>query len=897
MKSRFVVPIFCLFWTACLFYGGSSTPLPRSEELDQSLLIWHNWPLPEAQLLTEIIDRFEETHPRVRITAEYVPPQRFNEQYIDRASSGLEPDLIIGLEPYLLYELTERELLLDVSDLPIQTDGLLPGTVESLERPGGQFAIPFTAYTDVLFYNKLQVDQPVQTLDELMTAATQGTRFAIPTDFYHAYWGIKAFGGEFISPQASLQQTEAFTQWLVWLDQAQQEPTILLNHVYEDLYQSFVQGNTSYLVGNSLDLPFLQAELGADNIGVAPLPGMVPEDSAGAFLELQTMAISNSASPPQVELAGELINFFINPSQQRRIALSNFGQIPLHEKVTFDERLAPANAVFVNQAARSDFFSMEYTPQTDYLRVVGTEAYIQVLEGVATPEGATDQLIGSVETVGEFNELDIFEVTQFHTIERTSGDETTLEATIFFDIGRKARIYLNRPAVQVQLIAIIIGLFVPWVVSDLLWNMVRRVTKWVGYPSVGKWGKSFISATYNKLSPFTQTGFYAHLVLMVKTLGRLAYELLKTATFPTLGFFMLMWAQKWLLQLGLLGGLLLKMEWVFAAYLIYSFASVLINHIFDKPTAQAANNRCLRPAFFVCLGLAIFHNLADIFMVADIVLATVFNSPITIRALFMSTIGLYLWFGLARIVQDLLSKFILATTSHDPGGVKATLTLIRYILIMIGIGYIFTLFQFDSTTMAAITGGLSVGIGFALREILGNFISGFILLFERTLHPGDVIEVDDELSIIEDFSIRATTVRTRNNEEVVIPNQTFFTSSFKTYTGTDDQVRISLTVQTDCVINPRQVMTLLETAGLSHPNVLKKPQPDAELLDYGNNVATFQLHVWIAEPMKSRKIISDVKLTVWDLLKEHGVALPFPEIELHLPKEKIAKREDGLPVI
>lgn len=216
---------------------------------------------------------------------------------------------------------------------------------------------------------------------------------------------------------------------------------------------------------------------------------------------------------------------------------------------------------------------------------------------------------------------------------------------------------------------------------------------------------------------------------------------------------------------------------------------------------------------------------------------------------------------------------------------------------MIAIGYVFTQYQFDTTTMAAITGGLSVGVGFALREILGNFISGFILLIERTLHPGDVIEVDNEISIVEDFSIRATTVRTRNNEEMVIPNQTFFTSSFKTYTGTDDKVRVGLTIQTDCVINPRRVIDLLKEAGVSHSDVLESPAPDATLLDYGNNVATFCLHLWVVDPMRSQKIISEVKLVIWDLLKEHGVALPFPEIELHFPKEKIAEREDGLPVI
>ncbi|MFK7801021.1 MAG: extracellular solute-binding protein [Anaerolineae bacterium] len=890
MKSRFIIPIFCLFWTVYLVYGRPTAPLPTSEELDQSLLIWHNWPLPESQLLTEVIDRFEEINPRVHITTEYVSPQSFNEQYVDRASSGLEPDLIIGLEPYLLYELTERALLLDVSELPLQTDGLLPGTIESLRRPDGQFAIPFTAYTDVLFYNKNHVSQPIQTLDEIIETASEGTRFALPTDFYHAYWGIQTFGGGAISPEAVLKEDVPFTNWLTWLYDAQQEPNILLNHVYQDLYQSFAQGDASYLIGNSLDLPFLENELGVGNVGVAPLPGVEPGENPGAFLELQTMAISSNASPPQVELAGELINFFINPSQQRRIALSSYGKIPLHEKVTFDERLAPIVSVLVEQAGRSDFFPMEHTPKTDYLRVVGTETYIQVLEGISSPQVAVEQLFDRVSTVGEFSELDVLEVTQSHTSERTSGGESTLDISLFIDVAQKASIYFNRPIVQIQFIAIIVGLFFAWVISDLMWAILRQVAKLV------RWLTEEKSARFKFLSNFEYSG-YEHLIIGIKTAGRLAHAMLEAATFPILGFFMLMSVHTWLLEQGFLGGLLLKMEWFFFAYLVYSFASVLIDQILDKTTAQAANNRYLQPAFFICLGLAIFHNLADVFTVADITLTTIFSSPVTVRALFLSTIGLYLWVGLVRIAQNLLYQFILATTSHDPGGVKATLTLARYILIMIAIGYIFTQFQFDTTTMAAITGGLSVGIGFALREILGNFISGFILLFERTLHPGDVIEVDNEISIVEDFSIRATTVRNRNNEEVIIPNQTFFTSSFKTYTGTNDNVRVSLTVQTDCVINPRQVINLLKTAGVSHSNVLEDPAPDAELLDYGNNVATFRLHLWVIEPMRSQKIISDVKLAIWDSLKEHGVALPFPEIELHFPKEKIVEREDGLPVI
>ncbi|MEM9775928.1 MAG: extracellular solute-binding protein [Chloroflexota bacterium] len=883
MKYRLAVVLICLLFTACITVGNAT------EELNDSLLIWHNWPAPESQLIDEIIGRFQETHPRVEITTEYVPSHQFAQRFIDRASSGLDPDVIIGIEPFLLYELAERELLRDLGEMDLRTENLLPKSMEALNIDGAQVAVPFSAYTNVLFFNKSTVTRPAESLDELMAAAENGSRVAIPTDFYHAYWGIHAFGGVLIAEDGTLVEDKAFEHWLHFLDNAQSEPNILLNHIYQDLYQAFATGNADYFIGNSIDLPYLEETLGEGNVGVMRLPGQRRSVGAGSFLELETMAVSVNASEAQAELATELINFFTNPTQQRRIALSNYGQSPLHQGVNFDERLAPITAVLIEQGKQSIFFPLEFTKKIDQLRIVGTETYIQVLEGIISPQEALPNLMKTVSESQLNADLDPIIAAQIHPIERSSEVVNVANTALLFDMIRKANIYLNRSIVQVQLVSILIGLSLAWTLAEILRFLVPRINLFLyGRPWIHSWLRKVVDEEEAAKGVISSS---------IRQLFSFLFDFTRAITFPIFGFLILLWFRNWLLSQGALAGLLLKMEWVLGAILVYCLAAALLRQILDLQTARTVDLRYLRPAFFVGLGLAILHNLADLFVVAEIILTNLFNSPITVRALFLATVGLYLWFGLIRIIQDILYRLITAFTSYNPGDVKSSLTLFRYLFILVGVGYVFTQFQFDTTTMAAITGGLSVGVGFALREILGNFIGGVILLFERSLHPGDVIEVDNQLSIVDRFNIRSTTVRTKNNEEIVIPNQTFLISSIKTLPYTNSHVRVGFTVQTDCAINPVEVSGLIKSAGEQHPQVLDKPAPEVILLDYGNNVASFRLNVWIPNAMLGEVILSDIRLKIWNLLKENNVSLPFPEIELHFPKEMVKPRQDGLPVI
>ena len=255
---------------------------------------------------------------------------------------------------------------------------------------------------------------------------------------------------------------------------------------------------------------------------------------------------------------------------------------------------------------------------------------------------------------------------------------------------------------------------------------------------------------------------------------------------------------------------------------------------------------------------------------------SLFDNSVTLSALFWVTAGFYLWIvGIHALGQGI---HYLATEygGADDGSTQATLTLVRYLLIIIGLGYVLFRLNFNTTTIAAISGGLSVGIGFALSTILSNFVSGILLLFERTLQPGDIIEYNGILSTVEMITIRSIRVRTFDNIELIIPNSEFVTAPFTTYTGKTRHIRLKLPIGTSYDDDHRLVMrTLLEVAS-TYPLIMQDPPPDVRLENFGEYSIDYQLYVWIANPLLGARVKNELHQAILDAFAEHGITIPFP---------------------
>ncbi|MCA9952596.1 MAG: mechanosensitive ion channel [Anaerolineales bacterium] len=419
------------------------------------------------------------------------------------------------------------------------------------------------------------------------------------------------------------------------------------------------------------------------------------------------------------------------------------------------------------------------------------------------------------------------------------------------------QVYLGRFEVQIQLIAICTILVATLLVGFLLWKLLWQ-------PVQTLLRKRFNGALGSAFS--------------------FLISVCQAVTFPVLGLIGLQYAQNQFATFGWIDGLLAKFTLVLWIFMLFQVFIVILYNFIDPRIVRRYHYRLFIPLLLVMLLLELLSDLTDLRMVSGVVLTTAFNSPVTVGAIFLATIGLYFWTDTLHGLDDLIFNLSIRYTRLDPGGTKAVLTLGRYALIILGILFVINVLNLDATTVAAITGGLAVGVGFGLREVLSNFVSGIYLLFERSLHPGDVIEMDGQLSVVDNLSIRSTTLRTLNNVELVIPNQSFFTSPFKTFTGSDKQVRVPIMLNTDCNIEPTYVMQLMRKTAVQHKAVLNDPAPSVFLLEYGNNVASFQLNVWLDNPVLIPKTQSDIKVMLWNALAEHNIDLPFPEMELHFPK-------------
>jgi small-conductance mechanosensitive channel len=223
--------------------------------------------------------------------------------------------------------------------------------------------------------------------------------------------------------------------------------------------------------------------------------------------------------------------------------------------------------------------------------------------------------------------------------------------------------------------------------------------------------------------------------------------------------------------------------------------------------------------------------------------------------------------------------------------VNAGLTIGRYVVIAGAVVIVAAALGVDPRALAIITGGLSVGIGFGLQEIVANFVSGIVLLFEQSLRPGDVVSMENEMGTVKSLGIRATTVRTRDNVEVIVPNQAFLTSAVTTYTKTDRIVRVKIPVGVSYGSDPKEIREVLLEVARQHNLVQEKPEPVVRFIGFGDSSLDFQLEIWLDDPMLTMSIKSDLRFMIWTAFTKRNIEIPFPQRDLHLrsgvPWEKL----------
>lgn len=267
---------------------------------------------------------------------------------------------------------------------------------------------------------------------------------------------------------------------------------------------------------------------------------------------------------------------------------------------------------------------------------------------------------------------------------------------------------------------------------------------------------------------------------------------------------------------------------------------------------------------------------------------TVGAFSVSVADVLVFALTVWLSFLLARLLQVVLQEDVFTRVRTARGVPYAVSSIARYSVIFLGFLVGLSAAGIEVTKLAVVAGGLGVGIGFGLQNIVNNFVSGLILLFERPIDVGDTIEFSGTSGTMQRIGIRASLIRTFDGAEVIVPNGTLISESVTNWTLSDRRRRIDLTVGVEYGTPAQRVIDLLVGVAKANPKVISDPEPDAFFENFGDSSLDFRLRAWIdvsrgGSASTSRLAIrSEIAVAVQQALDEAGIGVPFPQRDLHL---------------
>jgi len=259
------------------------------------------------------------------------------------------------------------------------------------------------------------------------------------------------------------------------------------------------------------------------------------------------------------------------------------------------------------------------------------------------------------------------------------------------------------------------------------------------------------------------------------------------------------------------------------------------------------------------------------------------DSPFTTKTFLLLILSLFLLFYISSKIRKVLVNRIFPRYGLEIGISQSMATIVRYVLIIIGLIIIFQTTGIDLSAIGLLIGALGVGIGFGLQNITNNFISGIIILFERPIKVGDRIELDDLAGNIIDISARATTIITNDNIVVIVPNSDFINNRVINWSHNNKEVRLNFPVGVSYNEDPEKIRKLLTEVANENHGVLSSPEPYIRFEGFGDSSLNFDVLVWTSEYIDRPKILrSELYYEIFAKFKENNIEIPFPQRDIHL---------------
>jgi small-conductance mechanosensitive channel len=281
--------------------------------------------------------------------------------------------------------------------------------------------------------------------------------------------------------------------------------------------------------------------------------------------------------------------------------------------------------------------------------------------------------------------------------------------------------------------------------------------------------------------------------------------------------------------------------------------------------------------------LSILNLLQPVVGVLDALAIDLGTSRISVLRVIQAFAATFILVWAAIFVSGLLQKRIDTLPALTPSIRILIGKVSRIALIAMALFVALTSVGIDLSIFAVLGGAIGIGVGFGLQKIVGNFVSGLILLMDRSIKPGDVIEVAGTYGWVKSLGARYTSVVTRDGYEHLVPNEEFIVTTVTNWSFSDRLVRVKKPIGIAYGSDVRLAQKLVIEAAEAVERVLKDPEVKCQLKGFGDNSIDLEVRFWLRDPESGvSNVSSEVLLGVWDLFQEHGIEFPFPQRDIHI---------------
>ena len=321
-------------------------------------------------------------------------------------------------------------------------------------------------------------------------------------------------------------------------------------------------------------------------------------------------------------------------------------------------------------------------------------------------------------------------------------------------------------------------------------------------------------------------------------------------------------------------------------------AIYVLRHVFPPNPLIKASERVIGWGIWSLLALHIVGALPFLTTFLDGVAVTVGKQHISLWLIIQALVTVIVTVVIALWIARMIESRLISAPNLDTSLLAVVSKLVRAVLLALAVLISLPAVGIDITVLSVFGGALGVGLGFGLQKIASNYVSGFIILLDRSIRLGDLVTVDNRHGVVSQLNTRYTVVRSLDGTEAIIPNEALITGTVINHSFSDKRVLLKLSIQISSKSSLETALEILTSIAREHPRVIADPAPGAFIKGFGDSGVDLELCVWITDPEAGQMPLrSELYLRIWQAFKAEGIEIPYPQREIRIVNDPGAHQD------